>query len=268
MPYSAVNQLIVVTVAIFLVDVFFMEGKLSELFAMRVEALSRPLNWWKALASGFVHQTTEAPPWHIIGNMVVLWFFGREVERVYGRGEFLRLYLVMIVFASVCWALFGKFVLGYPPQVGAIGASGAVSGVCVLFALHFPRRQVLLFFVLPMPAWVAAMVWIVLDSYGTFFPRDNVAHSAHLAGMAFAFVYHRLGWNLGRLVPAKFSFSSLKPRPRLRVHDPDSQDRYRKMDEEADQLLEKVSREGIDSLTASERRKLEAYSRRMQQKRR
>jgi hypothetical protein len=138
----------------------------------------------------------------------------------------------------------------------------------VLFVLHYPRVKVLLFFVLPVPAWVAALIWVVYDSIGTFRPIGNVAHSAHLAGMAFAYLYFRFHWNLGKLMPGKFSLGSFKPRPRLRVHDPESENRYDKLDAEADQLLEKVSREGVDSLTASERRKLEAYSRRMQQRRR
>jgi membrane associated rhomboid family serine protease len=264
-PYSMVNRLIIINVIIFLADVFS-DGALTNLFAMRVGTLVQPLYWWQMLTMGFLHSRDSL--FHIAFNMLVLWFFGRAVERLYGRAEFLRLYLVMVVFASVCWALFGRFVMHYDPSMRAIGASGAVAGVCVLFVLHYPRVKVLLFFVLPVPAWVAALIWVIYDSIGTFRPVGNVAHSAHLAGMAFAFLYHRFHWNLGKLVPGKFSLSSLKPRSRLRVHDPEPENRYDKLDAEADRLLEKVSRDGVDSLTASERRKLEAYSRRVKQKRR
>jgi membrane associated rhomboid family serine protease len=265
-PYSMVNRLIVINVIIFFVDVFLANRALSDLGAMRVGTLGEPFYWWQTLTSGFLHSPYHLT--HILFNMLALWFFGREVERLYGRAEFLRLYLVMVVFASVCWGIFGKYVMHFSDDVRAIGASGAVAGVCVLFALHYPRAQVRLYFVLPVPAWVAALIWIAYDSIGTFVPSDGIAHSAHLAGMAFAFLYYRFHWNLGKLTPRKFSFGFLKPRPRLRVHDPEPDSRYDKLDAEADQLLEKVSREGIDSLTASERRKLEDYSRRMQQKRR
>jgi membrane associated rhomboid family serine protease len=264
-PQSMVTRLIVINAIIFLADVFS-GGELTRMFALRVDTLFQPLYWWQFLTMGFLHNTQSLL--HIVFNMLVLWFFGRQVERLYGGAEFLRLYLVMVIFASVCWALFGKFVMHYGEEVRALGASGAVAGVCVLFVLHYPRVKVLLFFVLPVPAWVAALIWVVYDSVGTFRPIGNVAHSAHLAGMAFAYLYFRYKWNLGKLMPWRFSLASVKPGPRLRVHDPEREDRYDKLDAEADRLLEKVSRDGVDSLTASERRKLEAYSRRMQQKRR
>jgi hypothetical protein len=198
--------------------------------------------------------------------MLVLWFFGRDIERLYGRAEFLRLYLALLVFSSVAWALVGKFALQYADAVHCVGASGAVSGVLILFAIRFPKRQVLLFFAIPMPAWVAGIIWVAFDFFGAVRPTDNVAHSAHLAGMAFAFLYHYFGWNFGRLLPGGFSLRWLKPRPRLRVHDEGSEDRFRDQEERANQILDKLHREGEASLTSKERRILEEYSRRMRQK--
>ncbi len=107
--------------------------------------------------------------------------------------------------------------------------------------------------------------WIVGSLGGG---RGNVAYTAHLAGAAFAFLYFRSHINLGRLLPARFSFSLnwFKPRPQLRVHDP--KDNHPQVDEQADRILDKLHRQGETSLSSKERRILEEYSRRMRQKHR
>ena len=94
-----------------------------------------------------------------------------------------------------------------------------------------------------------------------------------LVGAAFAIGYYKFGWNLGRLVPSGLSGRAagfrqvFKPKPQLRVHDPDEH-ASGSDDAEGDALLEKVNRLGIDSLTSRERKTLEDYSRRMRQKHR
>jgi hypothetical protein len=93
-----------------------------------------------------------------------------------------------------------------------------------------------------------------------------VAYTAHLGGAAFGFLFFKTGWYLGRILPQRLSLPSLKPRPKLRVHDPEEHERD--LTEQADRILEKISVSGQESLTADERRTLEQYSRRMQQKRR
>jgi hypothetical protein len=86
-----------------------------------------------------------------------------------------------------------------------------------------------------------------------------------LAGAAFAVVYYYTGWNLGRWLPSRFSWKALKPRPKLRVHEPDREESF---SDQVDRILEKISREGEASLTAQERHLLEDASRRYQQRRR
>jgi len=265
-PRSMVTSLILLNVAIFLFDILIAapDHWLSNAMQMRVGSLGKPWLWWQMLTSGFAHDPESML--HIGFNMVVLWFFGRDIEERLGRAEFLRLYLVLVVFSSLCWALFAKFVLAYHPLAGCLGASGAVSGMFLLFAIHYPQRQVLLFFLIPVRAWVAGLIVIAADMFRLFDRSSEIGHSAHLAGIALAFLYWRYHWDFGRLLPVRFSFSlaALKRRPKLRIHDPDEKDR--KLDSNADRILEKLHREGEGSLTAKERRVLEAYSRRMQEK--
>jgi membrane associated rhomboid family serine protease len=235
--------------------------------ASSAEDLMRPWYWWRFLTSGFAHSPEDIR--HILYNMAGLFFLGRSVEALYGAKELLRFYLIAIVLGSVGQAL--REYAGNPagPWAGCLGASGAVTAVIVLFVCNFPKQMLLLFFVIPMPAWVVGVLIIVVNVAGANGHGDpRVAYDVHLIGAAFAFAYFKFRWNLGRLVPGNFASlgKSLKPRPQLRVHDPD--DRASGSDAEGDALLEKVNRHGIDSLTARERKILEDYSRRMRQKHR
>ena len=121
-------------------------------------------------------------------------------------------------------------------------------------------------FVLPVPAWVLGVFIILGNVFGLGSPT-NVAYDVHLVGAAFAGAYFYFKWNLGRLVTwPKFSPSKWKPKPRLKLHEPEN--RYADLDRRADRILEKVHREGADTITAEERRILDDYSRRMRQKHR
>ncbi|MGH7135357.1 MAG: rhomboid family intramembrane serine protease, partial [Pirellulales bacterium] len=145
------------------------------------------------------------------------------------------------------------------------GASGAVVGVTILFVLHYPMRMIYIWGVLPVRAWVLGSLCIVQNVLGLGVSKDSVAYEAHLAGAAFAYIYYATGWNLGRWWPRRFSLGSLKPRPKLRVHEPEHEE---SLSDQVDRILEKISREGEASLTAQERRTLEDASRRYQQRRR
>lgn len=267
-PRTIVGMLILINVVVFFADGLFFGDlhELSSLLAVKVGSLWPPWMWWQFVTYGFVH--APFPHWeHIVGNMLVLFFLGRDIETLYGRKEFLRLYLVMLVVAAVVWAVTEQF--QSVPASGAVGASGAITGIVVLYALNFPRRTLLLFFVIPMPAWVAGLLVIGLDVYGALGEGGaQIAYTAHLGGAAFAFLYFRSGWKLSAWTPGWLSGGRRKRRPSLRVHDPDRRARNdQEMSEEVDRILEKISREGEDSLTRRERRTLENASREYQKKR-
>ncbi len=273
-PQSIVIALVLVNAAIFLAGLFFpREGDVSLLtrwLSLKPDALLAPWRWWEFLTYGFVHSTGDI--FHIAGNMFVLWMFGRFVEPIYGRWELLRFYLVAIVLGGVIWAarMYFFYDVAAREQYYLLGASGAVTAVLMLFIFHFPRQTILLFFVIPMPAWVLGVFIIVMDIF-RLRGQSGVAADVHLVGAAFAFLYWRLGWNLGRGVPGFLRFDSLrramKRSPRLRVHHEDTPRSGPSIDEQADRLLDKVHREGEESLTNRERRILEEYSRRMRQRR-
>jgi hypothetical protein len=132
-----------------------------------------------------------------------------------------------------------------------------------LWVCHFPRRLVYIWGVFPLPGWGLGLIYLVTEVAATQQQSsdDHVAHVAHLAGALFAFIYFRTGWNLGKLVPGRWSIA----RPHLKIHDPGATERD--LSRQVDRILEKISREGESSLSKEERQILEEASRRYQRRR-
>ena len=272
-PRMMTTNIILITCGLYVVQL--LAGHWYEnAFELHANWFWRPWQAYQLLTYGFLHAPDDL--WHIVLNMLGLFFFGREVELRYGRREYLIFYLTAIVVAGLAWTVATIPMLNTAAAQGieppaAIGASGGVTAVVILFAFNFPFRTVLFMFILPMPMWVAAAIFVALDALGAVRVRDagNVAVTAHLGGALFAFLYYKWGGRLEQLLP-RLSLSSLKrlgPRPKLRVVDPDDE-----MDEttesQVDRILQKIQEHGQDSLTQAERRILEEASREYQKRRR
>lgn len=232
-----------------------------------IDTLTQPWLWWQFITYAFAHDPRTIQ--HVAFNMLALFFLGRDVETAYGRKEFLRIYLATAIFAAVVWAVTNKM-LG-TKNACVYGASGAIAGIVVLYALNFPHRTLLLFFVLPIPAWFFGILVVALDMYGALAPDrgSNVAYAVHLAGAGFALVYYHQQWNLTRLTNGLLEWFRARSRPKLRVHQPEEPEAdipHGDLAEEVDRILEKIYREGESSLTAKERRTLETASREFQRR--
>jgi membrane associated rhomboid family serine protease len=262
---TMVTKLIVVNVVIFLADLFA-GGAISNALAVRPNVLGDPRHWWQLLTYGFVHDPRSIM--HVGVNMLVLWMFGRDVEIRYGRAEFLRIYLALVVLSGIGWAIVENVHYGGAGP-GMFGASGAISGIVMLCVLLDPHRTVLFFGVVPMPMWLLGAIFVLQDLFGlrrsTPFGEVHIAYGAHLAGAFFGYLYFKSGIHFGRFVPSRFSWSMFKPRPKLRVHDPNAAEPS--LDRKVDEILRKIQAEGSDSLTPAERRTMEEASRRYQRRR-
>jgi len=244
------------------------DGWFTQLFSLHGDVVKRPWLIFEFLTYGFLHS-----PWdlkHIIFNMIALWFFGRVVEFRYGRREYLTFFLVAIVVSGATWVL-GEFVANRQwLPIAMLGASGGISAVLILFCLNFPREMVYIWGVLPLPAWVFAVLFIGLDLMGasgrSINGDVNVAYTAHLGGAFFAFLYYHFHWRMDRFLPSRDWLEHLRPKPKLRVLDPDSPDSS--ADDEVDAILQKIQEHGRNSLTRRERRILEEASRQYQKRRR
>lgn len=147
--------------------------------------------YYRMLSSGFIHSDRN---WaHLLVNMFVLYQFGEVVETAYvsffgeviGRINFLGMYLLTIVFAS--FPSYSKHQNN--PSYSALGASGAVSGIVFIFTLLLPWAQLLLFFVIPCPAIIAAVLYLVYSHWADRNQNDNIGHDAHFYGALFGMLF-------------------------------------------------------------------------------
>lgn len=133
---------------------------------------------WQLITYAFLHGSIA----HIFFNMLGLFMFGSEVERLWGSGRYAAYYFICVLSAAA-GQLTMAAVTGQ--QVPAIGASGGVFGLLLAFALTFPNRIVVLLFPpIPMPAWLFATIYGILELVlGVTGTSEGVAHFAHLGGM-------------------------------------------------------------------------------------
>jgi len=143
-----------------------------------------PFELWQLVTYSFLHGSTT----HLFFNMLALWVFGSDIERVWGPRRFLTYYSVCVVSAAFAQLLVAQMAGG--PAYPTIGASGGVYGVLLAFGMMFPRRMVVLLFPpIPLPAWLLVTLYggleLLLGITGT---QAGVAHFAHLGGMAGGFL--------------------------------------------------------------------------------
>jgi membrane associated rhomboid family serine protease len=166
--------------------------------------------YWTLLGSAFSHMLFL----HFFLNMYVLASFGSVVEQIIGSARFLAFYLVAAIVASFGHAAVSAFLLGQP-GLPALGASGAVSGVIILFSLMIPRARILLLGIFPMPAIVGAVLFVGLDIAGLAAQTGGgglpIGHGAHLSGAAVgALTYLLLARQLQRARADQAVFSDLE----------------------------------------------------------
>ena len=206
---------------------------------------------------------------HVIGNLLGLYFLGRELLPLLGTRRFIGLSLASLVCGGVFW-------LGVNWTHGGIllGASAVVYGLLVVFACIEPARPMtlLLFFVLPVtlkPKYIALGLFAI-DACGLLFfellghPGAGIAHSAHLGGMAAGWLYFHLIHSRGRELsggkpaielPGWFrkSRKSDAPPPAYKVNLATGDD----LRAEIDRILDKINSEGFQSLTDEEKHRLD-----------
>jgi len=252
---SVVNLLIVVNVVVFFAQLLCSAFRLTvvtDLFALNGGRLMHGF-LWQPVTYMFLH----ANVWHILFNMLFLWFFGREVEYFIGPKSFTRLYFLSGLAGAALWLAFN-----FSSAASVLGASAAVLGCVIAFATLFPDREItlLIFFVLPvtMKAKYLAIGAVLINVAMLLSPNADVAYLAHLGGAALGYVYiKQLGYGATPRWLLWFQSVGEKLRPR-RPPKPRKLSDEEFMQEEVDPILDKIAREGIHSLTRRERKILEA----------
>jgi membrane associated rhomboid family serine protease len=188
---------------------------------------------WQFFTYMFLHSTTD--PWHLIFNILGLWMFGSEVERILGVRRFLTLYFTAGIFAGICCCVF-------TPWTPILGASGAIFAIEVAFAMYFPNTTVIFYF-FPVKAKYLVMIFAGITIFNCVVPKGgNVAHFAHLGGLVYGFLFVRYSYRVADLLT------------KWQIH---QQEKELMKDHElrakVDEILDKVNRDGLRNLTWRER---------------
>jgi membrane associated rhomboid family serine protease len=207
---------------------------------------------------------------HLAFNLLGLWFFGRTVENYLGRNKFLIIYFASGLCGGLLQAGLG---LLFPGWFGhfTYGSSAGVCGLLAVYCLLEPDSQILLFFVLPLKARVLLWVSIGIAAFFTVVPSDPcIAHTAHLGGLLFGLGFMRLGLHR-EFIHFDFNFNWLwrwksKPSKITKVNFGKSRPPAaapETLTTDVDVILDKISAQGIQSLTEAERKILEAARKKM-----
>ncbi|MDD5676511.1 MAG: rhomboid family intramembrane serine protease [Kiritimatiellae bacterium] len=266
----AVRFLLIGTTAAYLLQALadrLTGGAFTELFSLSLGGLLR-LELWQPLTYLFLHGGL----WHLILNMLGLFFFGPETERTIGARRFLALYFACGILAGLGWIL-----ISGSSMLPCVGASGAIFGVLGAFAGLFPQRQVtlLVFFVIPVSlrARTLAIALGLFSLLAIVSQPGQIAYAAHLVGGLAGYLYGRYGVNQG------FDFRAFNPRrwwndlrwrwqrrkfKVLRESDRDWESGTEEppSSQEVDEVLAKISKWGLGRLTPRDRDILDRASRR------
>ena len=254
--------------------------------ALALDPARMPGSWWTVVTYMFVHAWLA----HLAFNMFTLWMFGPRLEQEWGTRPFVLFYLWCGVGGAIAHLIFAQ-------HSAVIGASGAISGVLVAYAIRWPDEEVYLFGVIPMKSRWLILAMLGMNTIFALSPNSRIDWTAHVGGMAFGWIFLKL-YSAGGISRVKGWVSAAPdepedmPRAVPRGRQP-TRDRSSGVDEvvarsnaivlreskplqhvprqetpkeyaaKVNRVLDKISQQGIASLTRDERRLLEEMSRKL-----
>jgi membrane associated rhomboid family serine protease len=199
----AVRAIIIANIAVFFLQIItglFAPNLMESYFGLIPFNINHSFMIWQFMTYMFLHGGVI----HILFNMLMLYMFGNELERLWGAKAFVQYYFITGIGAGICCWIFG---------LNTIGASGAIYGILLAYGLTYPNRIVYFSFLFPIKVkWMVVIMGAVefLASIGG--SGDGIAHIAHMGGLLVGFVYLR-GRNWQRLYG---DFEARRQRERLK----------------------------------------------------
>lgn len=273
-----IKQIIIINIVVFLVQTLagsiqYGTEFMSRYFALNPFGERANFQIWQIFSYQFMHANFS----HIFWNMFMLWMFGNEIENIMGSRKFLFFYLLSGVGAAAFQLILAPMLsshLGY-----TIGASGAVYGVMIAFALFFPERKIYVYFLFPVKAKYLIAFFVLLD-FMAIGGMSVVAHLAHIGGALTGFIFIMLDkknnfnidgmFNKVKNSAANFTSSSRKGFRKSsggihfgkkNIQDAEFYDINSKKKKttnitpkEIDRILDKISASGYQNLTEEEKR--------------
>tara|TARA_A100001011_G_scaffold399411_1_gene507917 strand:- start:7986 stop:8813 length:828 start_codon:yes stop_codon:yes gene_type:complete len=250
---NAIKVLVSVNFGIFILQTLSnAEGLFFPLFGLVPRMVWSELMIWQPFTYLFFHGGI----WHVLINMFVLWMFGSELERLWGKSHFLKFYFVTGVGSGLLTMLFSLQSI-----TPIVGASGAVYGVLLAYGLTYPNRQIYLYGIIPIKS-----IWFVIGIgmiafMSSFNNISQISHITHLSGMLIGYLM------LKRPVEWRSLWFSIRKRTlEYRVVQEEKKATHRqKIEQDIDIILDKINREGFDSLSQKEQDSLYIGSRSLSQ---
>ena len=246
---QCVKFLLIVNISIYLGELVFRLPFL-DWFAL-------PAIWWmsfdftRLFSYMFVHGGFN----HLLVNMLGLFFIGPVVERTIGSYKFFILYYMSGILGGLAWSLITSLITSvYYPGSYCVGASGAVMGILGAFGALYPNVKLLLWFFLPIRAWILVLgliIWELTETVGN--PSiGGIANAAHLVGVITGVIYALyLRYNLNSNFNFKnFNTGILNNYKKKSINNKPSED-------EINRILDKIGKQGIGALTKQERESLD-----------
>ena len=240
-----VKVLLLINIVMFAAQVFT-PLELVRLLGLTPRVISS--GWlWQMLTYMFLH--SEGYLFHIIFNLLMLYWFGRDIEMKLGSRRFIRFYLCAGFVAALIYTVAEFIIRGRASP--AIGASGAIMAVLVMYAIYYPQRQLLFMFLFPMKVRTFVLLMIGVDLYIVFQAAEasNVAAIAHLGGAGYGLAYYKFSPMIGKWLQGVIE-------KKKRNFEREEFDSRRRLDD----ILDKVNKRGIQSLTRREKKFLKQVS--------
>jgi len=185
--------------------------------------------------------------WHVLINMFVLWMFGSELERLWGKNHFLKFYFITGVGSGLATML-----VNVQSTTPVVGASGAVYGVLLAYGLTYPNRTVYLYGIIPIKS-----IWFVLGIgfiafMSSFDNMSQVSHVTHLSGMLIGY------FMIKKPIKLKGLWFQLRKRTleyQIQREEKELSKNFI-VEQDINQILDKINQEGFDSLTEEEQERL------------
>ena len=241
---DAIKILVSVNFGIFLLQTLAQtESLFFPLFGLVPKMVWSEFMLWQPVTYLFFHGGI----WHVLINMFVLWMFGGELERLWGKRHFLKYYFSTGVGAGLITMMFGL-----NSMTPIIGASGAVYGVLLAYGITYPNRTIYLYGIFPIKSlWFVIGIGVIafMSSFGTI---SQISHLTHISGMIIGYflLKHPVQWN-------DLWFSIRKKTIEYKIQKNEKQvTQHQAIERDIDSILDKINREGFDSLTEDEQVRL------------
>ena len=241
---DAIKILVSVNFGIFLLQtIASTEGLFFPLFGLVPKLVWSEFMLWQPFTYLFFHGGI----WHVLINMFVLWMFGSELERLWGKNHFLKFYFVTGIGAGLITMLFGL-----NSMTPIVGASGAVYGVLLAYGLTYPNRTIYLYGIIPIKSlWFVIGIGIIAFM-SSFDDISQISHLTHLSGMVIGYLMLKR--------PIRFNdlwFTIRKRTLEYKIkHEEKKVSQHQAIEREIDRILDKINREGFDNLTEEEHDRL------------